>query len=245
MEPRTVPNSLSRLEEDLGVATSGVIHPEAYPFKVMSVPVAPPAEVLKGLVVALHQVVIGTRLYESLDEALFGKYLLDLLAARVRQTGVLTGKTGLLRWNTPGMVIPSVWSLILSQIGVVVNYSLGVRLEPKMTSSVNPLSAAELGRMWSWLKAAEGYGLQVTTSWTREQSGDEQFMTFQCVNDVICRHDNIASPTKALLSGLVLRSQLQTVFVPRVMYLKCDEIEQYVTLLAQSRPAPSQVQREE
>lgn len=202
---------------------------------------------LKSLVDAIFGLSIGSRLTEVMDKDLVGRYLVHLLASRVRRTSgeVVDDKKkdirqdfDFIRFNQPGMVIPAIWVVVLNHVGRVVNHTFGIDLTPRLVlpHGYKFLSHEELLNVWSWLaKVSAEHGLEVGNSYSRNPTGDEQFMTFQVVGDMVKHHTADASRSRAFLASFMVQNSLQSVFIPRIEYLNRMDARSYVRAVIRPR----------
>jgi hypothetical protein len=207
---------LERMEKELGLP-----RPSAPRIETIMVDLkADVAGLVRSLNDAIVSTVVGTRLEEKMEPVLLGRYMIHLLASRIRCTGgVVVGEKdekisfNVLRFNHPGMLIPAVWQLVIDHVGCVVNHTFGLSLVPRLIlpRGFEFLSQEELLSTWAWLaRAREVGGLEVSNSFLREPTGDEEFMTFQVVNNVVCHHLADASTARAFLASFVVQGSLKS-----------------------------------
>jgi hypothetical protein len=201
------------------------------------------SEVLTTVSDMLANAFAAVQSLREVDSQLLLKSMFTVLASRVKSTGgeVVDGNGKpinfpVVHFNERGMAYPAVWLLLVNQVGRVTDVMRGIELIPRLITTESELcSKEELIRSWSWFREFGKVGLDTADSYSREHMGDIDFMTFQVVDDLVLHDKAVDPPVKAMFAGLVIRSALTNILIPRVRYFSVNVAGSHMSSLFQPK----------
>lgn len=161
-----------------------------------------------------------------LTEEEFERYLCTLLSMRIRLV------TRLKYPFDPKMhkiFIPAFWADYLSQVGVVEDASLGVKLAPVIGDDIveSELPEFEFRVITEKLLKAQAsfkYGNEMP----RSTKGNFDFMTMQRVNGELASHQSDVHASIAFMSGFMEQKMVEQIFFPLVSYGSVESVRHLV-----------------
>lgn len=158
----------------------------------------------------------------------FKNYLVTLVWSRVCW---INRKDRYIVHPTDKINVPSIFSLVLANVGLAQDEKLGVYLEPIMDKPKNLLSKEEMIVISLKLSKLSDRGYIFGLGFPRDRYGSWDFMAMQVVEGKVLRHDSEAHPVYAVISSMLLKGNLATILVPRVMYGFSVQMEQEILSL--------------
>jgi hypothetical protein len=234
--PSIIPNELGKLAGAVSVPMTPVTFDTAHVTMRCN-------DVLRTVTDMLASAFTAVQSLRDVDSQLLLKSMFTVLASRVKSTGgeVVDGKGKpinfpVVHFNERGMVYPAVWLLLVNQVGRVTDVMRGIELIPRLsTSSAELCTMEELIRSWSWFREFGKVGLDTADAYSRDHMGDIDFMTFQVVDDLVLHDKAVDPPVKAMFAGLVIRSALTNILIPRVRYFSVNVAGSHMSSLFQPK----------
>jgi len=148
-----------------------------------------------------------------LDATQVTRYLTTLLDIRCKY---VSGHRTLVAPRST-IYVPAFFSVILENVGMAADSSLGIELKPVFDCG-DPMDEEELHKTSSILRALTKLGLHCASQMPRDRKGSWDFMAMQLVEDVVKRHDDRSHPVYAFLSSFLAFKGLETTLFARVSY---------------------------
>lgn len=125
------------------------------------------------------------------------------------------------------LMVPALYALSITQVGVVYDKDLGVELTPVLDKDFDDFMSDEEAINFSReLLIVEDLGFELVEGLPRDQKGGADFMYFHMSETSILRHDKKAHPGIAVLTAFFHMKQLENVLSFRVSYGLISEYEE-------------------
>lgn len=148
-----------------------------------------------------------------------GQYCSALLKMRVSRIN----RAQVPQWvrNKTSFVVPAFLSVLLSNIGIARDITLGIELIPTWKDDFW-ISEDDFSLVERELRAMAKFGFEYADAMPRGTDGSWDLMTMQVVNGEVVNHDGKAHGVFALLGCFLNNQALQTVLLPKVTYGATD-----------------------
>lgn len=128
---------------------------------------------------------------------------------------------------TDGIAVPSFLSLILSNLGLARDTSMGVELYPEVEQpyTVDPDFMWKISRM---IRLITNLGIEYAEGYLRSRDGSFEFMSMTLLGDYVRTWTKESHPVYALLASVVGLRGIEAVLSPRIVYGMVDHMSSLI-----------------
>lgn len=123
------------------------------------------------------------------------------------------------------IAVPSFLSLVLSNLGLARDTSLGLELYPALEGNVPEIDYDLVHRVSRAVRLLSNLGIEYAEGYTRSRDGSYEFMSMTLIGDYVLSWTNQSHPVYALLASSVGVSGIEAVLSPRINYGSVDHMQ--------------------
>lgn len=134
------------------------------------------------------------------------------------------------------MLVPHFLSVILQNVGVAREETLGIEVKPKLPAEKPGMTKGTALMISNSLSILERHGFTFATEYSRAKDGDWSLMSMMVIDGFVRAHSDASHPVYATMASLLMYDcQLSKVITPRITYGSVEQYRAFVSVFAGPR----------